>query len=243
MRQTLRTGGDAFRRQVLWYLKTWSKEDGSGWGAQALVLLRDVWPRERAVRTEETSEYLFDLAIDADRDRFTFLVDAVTPLMTTIRSDALGVIELTRAGDEELVHEPMALLKLLYVALAESATDWPYHADTVVERLAANPATATRSENGRAPPTACSAVNGPSECRQWGRDAPILPKVTSARFGSKPPVLRQGQEGPEIVIVKGFRTPASHWREGVHGGRRPKSLEGGNRGGSLRRRWCRAMGI
>ena len=142
MREALRRGGDAFRRQVLWYVKTWSREDRSGWGAQALVLLRDVWPRERAVRTEETSEYLFDLAIDADRDRFTLLVDAVTPLMTTVRSDALGVIELTRAGDEELVREPMALLKLLYVALAQSAIDWPYHADTVVERLADNPATA-----------------------------------------------------------------------------------------------------
>jgi hypothetical protein len=140
MREAIRRGGDAFRRQVLWYLRTWSREDRSGWGAQALVLLRDVWPRERAVRTEETSEYLFDLAIDADRDRFTLLVDAVTPLMTTVRSDALGVIELTRI--EELVHEPMALLKLLYVALAQSAADWPYHADTVVERLAANPATA-----------------------------------------------------------------------------------------------------
>jgi hypothetical protein len=33
------------------------------------------------------------------------------------------------------------------------------------------------------------------------------------------------------ALVKGFRTPASHWRAGVHGGRRPKSLEGGNRGG------------
>src|SRR5690349_4723513 len=31
--------------------------------------------------------------------------------------------------------------------------------------------------------------------------------------------------------VKGFRMPAIHWREGPHGGRRPKSLEGGNRGG------------
>ena len=142
MREALRRGGDAFRRQVLWYLKAWSREDRSGWGAQALVLLRDVWPRERAVRTEETSEYLFDLAINADRDRFTLLVDAVTPLMTTVRSDALGVIELTRVGDEELMREPMALLKLLYVALAESASDWPYHADTIVERLAANPATA-----------------------------------------------------------------------------------------------------
>ena len=32
-------------------------------------------------------------------------------------------------------------------------------------------------------------------------------------------------------IVKGFRMPAGHRREGMHGGRRPKSLEGGNRGG------------
>ena len=142
MRDALRTGGDDFRRQVLWYLKTWSRADRSGWSAQALVLLRDVWPRERAVRTEETSERLFDLAIDADSDRFTLLVDTVTPLMTTVRSDALGVLDLTRVGDEDLVHEPRALLKLLYVALAQNATDWPYHADTVVERLAANPAPA-----------------------------------------------------------------------------------------------------
>jgi len=44
------------------------------------------------------------------------------------------------------------------------------------------------------------------------------------------------------AIVKGFRMPARHRRVGVHGGRRPKSLEGGNRGGSSRRRWCRSMG-
>jgi hypothetical protein len=139
MRQALRTGGDAFRRQLLRYLRNWSREDESGrWGAEALVLLRDVWPRELSVRTEESSEYLFDLAIDAGDDRFTALVDAVTPLMTRLSPNAFGVF----AGNEERVHEPMALLKLLYAALAPSATDWPYHADRVVERLATNPMTA-----------------------------------------------------------------------------------------------------
>jgi hypothetical protein len=140
MRQALRAGGDDFRVQVLWHLKTWSKEGGSA--DQALVLLRDVWPRERAVRTEETSAGLFDLAIDTDGDMFTLLVDAVTPLMTTLSSSTLGLVELMRGADEELVREPMALLKLLYAALAQSATDWPYHADSVIERLAFNPATA-----------------------------------------------------------------------------------------------------
>jgi hypothetical protein len=33
------------------------------------------------------------------------------------------------------------------------------------------------------------------------------------------------------AFVKGFRMPAGYKRVGVHGGRRPKSLEGGNRGG------------
>ena len=41
---------------------------------------------------------------------------------------------------------------------------------------------------------------------------------------------------PTPALVKGFRTPASHWREGMHGGRRPKSLEGGNRGPWVERR-------
>jgi len=44
-------------------------------------------------------------------------------------------------------------------------------------------------------------------------------------------------------FVKGFRTPAIRRREGMHEGRRPKSLEGGNRGGSWRRRWCRLWGF
>ena len=44
------------------------------------------------------------------------------------------------------------------------------------------------------------------------------------------------------AVVKGFRMPAGHRGVGVHGGRRPKSLEGGNRGGSARRRWRRSMG-
>jgi hypothetical protein len=35
--------------------------------------------------------------------------------------------------------------------------------------------------------------------------------------------------GKSTAVVKGFRTPDSHWREGMHGGRRPKSLEGGPR--------------
>jgi hypothetical protein len=40
--------------------------------------------------------------------------------------------------------------------------------------------------------------------------------------------VRPGRSG----IVKGFRMPAGDRTEWLHGGRRPKSLEGGNRGGA-----------
>src|SRR5205807_8914806 len=53
-------------------------------------------------------------------------------------------------------------------------------------------------------------VEGPLRCQTYPRHA------TSASVRNR--------------IVKGFRTPASHGRVGMHGGRRPKSLEGGNRG-------------
>jgi hypothetical protein len=60
MREALRRGATPSGAKCSGYLKAWSREDGSGWGAQALVLLRDV---------------------DADRDRLTLVVDAVTPLI------------------------------------------------------------------------------------------------------------------------------------------------------------------
>ena len=42
--------------------------------------------------------------------------------------------------------------------------------------------------------------------------------------------LPQRQSGGMAGIVKGFRMPASQRAEGLHGGRRPKSLEGGTAG-------------
>ena len=64
---------------------------------------------------------------------------------------------------------------------------------------------------------------------------------SKVRFGVGSPrsMARAGTSG----IVKGFRMPARRRREGRHGGRRPKSHEGGNRGGSSHRRWCQAMEI
>src|SRR5882762_5821539 len=70
----------------------------------------------------------------------------------------------------------------------------------------------------------------------------VRPTATAPHLDSTEPP-RAGASARRSGIVKAFRTPGSRRRAGVHGGRRPKSLEGGNRGGSLRWQWCRVMGI
>jgi hypothetical protein len=82
-----------------------------------------------------------------------------------------------------------------------------------------------------------------------GRRFPFPPPVGKVRepmvgLGSSSPIrhvvshrLQSADSRPSRAcsgtgrFVKGFRTPAICRREGMHGGRRPKSLEGGNRGG------------
>jgi len=84
----------------------------------------------------------------------------------------------------------------------------------------------------------------PSDLFQYGSTGWRSLRETDNRRNPEWTAYGRCSTGPrrKTAIVKGFRMPARHRRVGVHGGRRPKSLEGGNRGGSSRRRWCRSMG-
>ena len=104
-----------------------------------------------------------------------------------------------------------------------------------------------------------SARLGPKKGRH-GRTACHRPIATNDRLGSNLPLRGRRREGPvsarfahcpeprrrsldrtdsshstvaaaTALHVKGFRTPASQWRDEMLGGRCPKSLRGGNRGG------------
>jgi len=54
--------------------------------------------------------------------------------------------------------------------------------------------------------------------------AGLTPFIRADRPKVPPPLIWMS------ASVKGFRMPAVRGRERMHGGRRPKSLEGGNRG-------------
>jgi len=134
LRDALRAGDERFRHQIIWQLQTWSRGGAGEWRNNALRLLRDVWPRELVVRSPETSDDLFDLAIETGDD-FPAFVDAVTPLMTTLDKNAHCMLPLTLNNGKVPALDPHALLTLVYTALPENATEWPWGADVVVNRL------------------------------------------------------------------------------------------------------------
>jgi hypothetical protein len=74
-------------------------------------------------------------------------------------------------------------------------------------------------------PTVTVQPNNPGSWDLPTRDLPTRWPFRAVESGQSPAAQ------PMTVTVKGFRMPARRRREGMHGGRRPKSLEGGNRGG------------
>jgi hypothetical protein len=142
MQEALRSGGDAFRCQVLWQMRTWNNPPIEGWGAANLRLLREVWPRDLAVRSENVSAGMFSLAVEAG-DHFEAFVDAVTPLMTKLSGNSHCMFALAQSNGKAETIDPLASLKLIFAALPESSQDWPYGAEVIVERLAKTVETAS----------------------------------------------------------------------------------------------------
>jgi hypothetical protein len=77
-------------------------------------------------------------------------------------------------------------------------------------------------------PTACLARRAPAEAsRHWHGGRRLAHSETRILAACARHPCLWSMSG----FVKGFRTPASHWHDEILGGRRPKSLKGGNRGG------------
>ena len=143
LRQALRIGRDRFRTRVLWQVQTWGKGTEGDWRAKTLRLLREVWPRELAATSPAVSESMLELAASVINEvDFPEFVDAVTPLMTPVPPDALGLFTLGDKEADGVTQYPLAALQLAFAALPFDASTWPYGADRIVEQLSRLPQTA-----------------------------------------------------------------------------------------------------
>jgi hypothetical protein len=135
MRDVLLNADEEFRLDLLWELESWSKkteDDGSKkWWEMLPEFLRDVWPRQKSVKTPGVSARLCGLAL-SDADRLPEMVEIIKPLLTTTDSDYLEI----ELNDFTVVDSyPKQILALLYTTLPDDVSLWPYSSGAVLERI------------------------------------------------------------------------------------------------------------
>lgn len=136
LREVLIHGDDDLRTQMLWYLQRWSNEAGSKWGDRILPFLKDVWPRQRAVRTPQTMGRLVDMAL-AMPNRFAEIVDAILPVLDVIGGSSARISHFFDLEEQIASEHPRELLDLLWKVLPEDAWQWPYETRRTLDALKA----------------------------------------------------------------------------------------------------------
>jgi hypothetical protein len=135
MRDVLLRADEEFRLDLLWALEGWSKETEDSawkrWREMLPVFLRDVWPRQKSVKTPGVSARLCGLAL-SDAARVPEMVEIIIPLLTTTDSDYLEI----ELNDFTVVDAyPKQILALLHTTLPDDASLWPYSSGAVLQRI------------------------------------------------------------------------------------------------------------
>ena len=84
LREILIHGEEELRTRMLGYLGLWAREPDSRWRSRVIPFLQRVWPRQRAVRTQQVSAQLADLAL-AMPELFPEIVAIILPWLKPIR--------------------------------------------------------------------------------------------------------------------------------------------------------------
>ncbi|WP_197062431.1 SIR2 family protein [Luteibacter sp. 9133] len=137
LREVLIQGDDEMRREMLWQLGFWAKaeDEDEDWQAFVLPFLERVWPLQRVVKTTAASSALLNLAFDVPDVLFDEIVKRIEPRLTPVRHEAMmGPLD-----DNErkafVEKHARSMLALLWAALDEDASTWPYGAAACLELL------------------------------------------------------------------------------------------------------------
>jgi len=129
---------DEFRSHILWQVERRSetKENATGekWSVMLLELLRDVWPRQKSVKTPRISACLCNLAF-SNVEHFAEIAEIVLPLLTTIDRDHLMLPDLRKSKDNIVDLYPQQTLALLHAVLPDDVAAWPYGIEAVLHRI------------------------------------------------------------------------------------------------------------
>lgn len=138
MHDVLLHTNDEFRSRILWQVERWSEtiENGAAekWSGMLPELLRDVWPRQKSVKTPKMSARLCDLAF-SNVKRFPEIAEIVLPLLTSIDRDHLMLPNLRKTQDNIVDLYPEKTLALLHAVLPDNVAAWPYGIEATLNRI------------------------------------------------------------------------------------------------------------
>ena len=142
LREVLIHTDDDMRRDLLWTLSRWASAEDAIWADRIGPFLRDVWPRQRAVRTPGMAARLVDLVLSVPT-HFASLVPLVLPRLVPLRRYESQLDGLDEGDPGDLVERhALEVLDLLWVVLGDDSEGWPYGIGLVLERLAVQSAVA-----------------------------------------------------------------------------------------------------
>lgn len=122
-----------FRLGILRTLDRWY-DDSELASQNTATFLREVWPRQKSIRTPQTSSKLCEIAL-SQKYLFDEIAAIVIPLMSKVLDDRLFIPELRKSDESIALEHPEAMLGLLHAVLPENRTRWPYGADTALKAL------------------------------------------------------------------------------------------------------------
>ena len=138
MHDVLLNTNDEFRSRILWQIERWSevqKNDvGKKWSARLPKFFRDVWPRQKSVKTPTISAQLCDLAF-SNAGRFAEIAEIILPLLTTIGRDDLMLYNLGKPENNIVDLYPQQTLALLHAVLPDDISLWPYGIESIIQRI------------------------------------------------------------------------------------------------------------
>lgn len=131
LRGALVLTNDEVRRSLLHVLQQSALQDAD-WRTRVIPFFRDVWPKQRTLKTPEMSSYLFRVA-SAFPDLFSEILKLIMVRFVRLtRGHGLHVHAAISSFDAQGLHAMVAALSKL---LPEDRADWPYEAKTTIKEI------------------------------------------------------------------------------------------------------------
>ena len=139
LREILIHADDELRRQLLWHLGHWSNNVQTRWPERLIPFLRNVWPKQRALRNPSVSARLVDLALGSG-DQMPAVVSVILPRLVPARSTTMHMMLMSSGAEPHPAHRhPKALLDLLWAVLGDDPQLWPYKIEDTLALLSDDP--------------------------------------------------------------------------------------------------------